>query len=141
MKCCTTFLLLFCLVMKTPAQITGRWKTIDDNTGEPKAIVEIFEKSGLYFGKVVQVFPRPGRPADPVCEKCDPSDPRYNKKVVGMEILKDLQRNGSMYEGGNILDPENGRVYRCKVWREGDQLKVRGYWGPFWRTQTWLKIS
>jgi uncharacterized protein (DUF2147 family) len=58
-----------------------------------------------------------------------------------MEILRDLKKNGDEYTDGNILDPEIGKVYRCKLWREGDTLKVRGYWGPFFRTQTWIKSS
>jgi uncharacterized protein (DUF2147 family) len=54
-----------------------------------------------------------------------------------MEILKELVRNGEEFTNGHILDPENGKVYRCKLWIEGKVLKVRGYWGPFFRTQTW----
>lgn len=123
------------------AQITGKWKTIDDATGEPKAIVEIYERGGKYHGKVLKTFPKPGKSPDPVCDKCAPSDPRYKQKIIGMEILRDLKKHGEYFEDGNILDPENGKVYRCKVWREGKELKVRGYWGPFWRTQTWLQTD
>lgn len=132
------FISVYCPVF---AQITGKWKTIDDGTGEPKAIVEIFERGGKYFGKVLKTFPKPGKSPDPICDKCDPSDSRYKQKIIGMEILRDLQKNGEYFENGNILDPENGKVYRCKVWREGNELKVRGYWGPFWRTQTWQRAD
>ncbi len=141
MKRLSFIIYLFTAWVAANAQVVGRWKTIDDATGEPKAIVEIFERQGRYYGKVLKTFPKPGKPADPVCDKCDPADPRYKQKIIGMEILRDLRKNGVYFEEGNILDPENGKVYRCKIWREGNELKVRGYWGPFWRTQTWLKAE
>jgi uncharacterized protein (DUF2147 family) len=62
-------------------------------------------------------------------------------KVIGMEILQDLIKSGTEFTGGHILDPENGKVYRCKLWIEEGVLKVRGYWGPFFRTQTWKRES
>jgi uncharacterized protein (DUF2147 family) len=121
--------------------ILGKWKTIDDNTGEPRSIVEILEANGKIFGKVVKIFPRPNLEPDPVCKKCSPDDPRYNKKIIGMEIIRNLEKNGSEYNDGDILDPENGKVYRSKIWLDGKVLKVRGYWGPFYRTQTWQRAE
>ena len=121
-------------------KITGKWKTIDDNTGKEKSIVEITEREGKVFGKIIKIFTEPGKNPDPICSKCEVSDPRYRKKVIGMEIIKDLTRNANDYEGGNILDPENGKVYSCKIWTENNELKVRGYWGIFYRTQTWKKV-
>ena len=131
-------LLIAILPMVANGQITGKWKTIDDATGKPRSVVEIFERGGQYFGKVVSIFPRPGKDPDPVCNACDPSDKRYKVKVKGMEIVRNLKKDGSEYGGGDILDPENGKVYRCKIWLEDNTLKVRGYLGPFFRTQTWL---
>ncbi len=119
--------------------VIGKWKTIDDETGEARSIVEVFEKNGKVYGKVVKLLLRPEEDPDPVCTDCDNGDDRYNKKVIGMEIMRDMIKNESAYDGGTILDPENGRVYRCKIWLEGKDLKVRGYWGPFFRTQTWLR--
>lgn len=119
--------------------IAGKWKTIDDETGEEKSIVEIFEKGGKYYGKIVRLFPREGEDPDPVCDQCDESDPRFKKKIIGMEIMKHLDQDGQEYAGGEILDPQNGRVYRCRVWLSAGDLKVRGYWGPFYRTQTWKR--
>lgn len=121
--------------------ILGKWKTIDDNTGEPRSIVEILEEHGKIFGKVVKIFPRPNLEPDPVCKKCSPDDPRYNKKIIGMEIIRNLKKSGSEYNDGDILDPENGKVYRSKIWLDGKVLKVRGYWGPFYRTQTWQRAE
>ncbi|MBL7846620.1 MAG: DUF2147 domain-containing protein [Cyclobacteriaceae bacterium] len=121
--------------------ILGRWKTIDDNTGEARSIVEILEHQGAVVGRVVKIFPRPNVEPDPVCDKCSPEDPRYKKKIIGMEIIRNLKKSGSEYGGGDILDPENGKVYRSKIWVEGKVLKVRGYWGPFYRTQTWQRVD
>jgi len=118
--------------------ITGKWKTIDDETNKPKSIVEIFEKDGKYNGKILKLFRTADEDQDPVCEECPQEDERYKKKIIGMEILKGMVKSGSEYAEGTILDPNNGKIYRCKIWREGDNLKLRGYWGPFYRTQTWL---
>ncbi|HEY5746914.1 MAG TPA: DUF2147 domain-containing protein [Chryseolinea sp.] len=119
--------------------ILGKWKTIDDNTGEAKSVVDIFERGGKFYGKIVKLFSESD--PDPVCDKCDESDPRFRKKVIGMEIILDLERHGEEFSEGTVLDPEDGKIYRCKLWVEGKNLKIRGYWGPFYRTQTWVKAS
>jgi len=119
------------------SQITGRWTSIDDNSGEARSVIEITERTGKFFGKVTKIYSKPGEDPDPVCDKCSDEDPRFNQKVIGMEILNELIQEGEEFTNGHILDPENGKVYRCKVWMEGKVLKVRGYWGPFFRTQTW----
>jgi uncharacterized protein (DUF2147 family) len=120
--------------------VTGSWKTIDDETGKEKSVVEIFERNGLVYGKIVKLYPTPGEPSDPVCDACDPEDARYKKKIIGMEILMDMKKSGSEYADGTVLYPKNGKVYTCKIWLENGDLKIRGYWGPFFRTQTWKKV-
>ena len=120
--------------------VVGKWKTIDDSSGEERSIVELYDRNGLVYGKVIKTFLKPGEDPDPVCDQCSPDDHRYNKKIIGMEILRKMKKSGSEYSDGDILDPENGRVYRCKLWIEEGDLKVRGYWGPFYRTQTWKKV-
>lgn len=136
-----TLLLFLVMPFLTLAQssVTGKWKTIDDETGKEKSVVEIFERNGLVYGKVVKLYPAAGQPADPSCDACDSNDARYQKKILGMEILLSMKQSGTEYSGGTILDPKNGKVYNCKIWREGEELKVRGYLGPFFRTQTWKK--
>lgn len=121
--------------------VLGKWKTIDDNTGEARSVVEIVEMNGKVFGRIIKIFPRPNKDPDPVCDKCSPDDARFNKKIIGMEIIRNLTKSGEEYSGGDILDPENGKVYRSKIWKEGEVLKVRGYWGPFYRTQTWHRAD
>ena len=119
--------------------VTGKWKTIDDDTNKAKSIVEISEHKGVLNGKIIKLFREPGEDPDPVCDKCDPDDIRHNKKIIGMEIIRDLKKDNSEYSGGTILDPADGKVYRCKIWLNGNNLMVRGYWGPFYRTQIWKR--
>jgi uncharacterized protein (DUF2147 family) len=121
--------------------IIGKWKTIDDTNGKEKSIVEIFEKGDKVHGRIIRIFPEQGEDPDPVCDQCEEDDPRFRKKIIGMEIITSMQRESGQYTNGEILDPENGKVYRCKLWMEGSDLKVRGYWGPFYRTQTWKRAN
>ncbi len=135
--------LCLCLVTIARAEaqdgVFGKWTSIDDDTGEPKSVVDIYEKDGVVYGKIVKLFRKPGEDPDPLCDKCDEGDPRRNKKVIGMDILLSMKKDGNEYAGGTILDPKIGKVYRCRIWREGTELRVRGYWGPFFRTQTWKR--
>lgn len=119
-------------VQASAADVVGKWRTIDDETGQPKSIVEIYQKGGKYYGRVVDLLMKPD---DTVCDKCPGN--RKGQRIVGMDVITGMVKNGDMYEGGQILDPNNGKVYDCKLWLEGNQLKVRGYLGFFYRTQTW----
>lgn len=119
--------------------IVGTWKTIDDNSGKPRSVVEIYKQGDRYFGKVLKTFPNPGEDPDPICDLC--SDERKDKKVIGMEIIQDMRLEDDEYVGGEILDPENGKIYRCKLWIEDNVLNVRGYVAFFYRTQKWYKFS
>ena len=121
--------------------IVGKWKTIDDETGEAKSIVQIWKakSDGLYYGKIMKLFDESKK--DNVCDVCDEDDPRYNQKVVGMKIIMKLKKTGAnQWEGGTILDPNNGKVYKCKIEIDGENLKLRGFIGfsLIGRTQTWL---
>lgn len=122
--------------------IIGKWKTIDDETGNPKSIVEIFQKDdGKFYGKIIKLFRKEGEDPDPVCDKCDEEDARYNQKLIGMEIITELEKDDDFeYEDGEILDPKNGKVYDCKLWVEDGKLQVRGYVLFFHRTQEWLRV-
>jgi uncharacterized protein (DUF2147 family) len=135
------FLSLLLICATANAQVAGKWKTIDDETGDQKSIVEIFERDGKLYGRIVKLFRKPGEDQDPVCDECEKEDPRYGKKIIGMEIIREMTAAENEYSGGDILDPNNGKVYRCRIWRDGEDLMVRGYWGPFYRTQKWLKAQ
>ena len=91
----------------------GLWKTIDDNTGQPRGLMRIREVNGQYEGKVEKIFPKPGEEPNPKCEKCEGN--RQNQPVIGMTILWGLTKQGDEYQGGEILDPENGKVYRSRM--------------------------
>lgn len=121
--------------------VIGKWKTIDDSTGEPRSIVDVYERGGKVYGKITKLYRKPGEDPDPVCDDCETDNPRFMKKIIGMEIMEGLVKDDQEYGGGFILDPENGKIYRCKIWVEDNQLKVRGYIGPFYRTQNWLKAD
>ncbi|MDZ7665033.1 MAG: DUF2147 domain-containing protein [Desulfotignum sp.] len=106
------------------APIEGKWKTIDDETNEPKSIVQIFEKDGQYYGKIIELFLKPDADPHPTCDKCPDDDPRKDQPTLGMEIIQDLKPDGDVYSGGTILDPKKGKIYKCKIWAEEDELKV-----------------
>lgn len=118
----------------------GLWKTIDDKTNKPRSIVRIVEENGEFKG-IVEKGLVEGESPDRVCEKCDP--PRNNQKILGMTFMWGLKKDGKEYKGGEILDPDNGKIYRCKLSlsEDGRQLKVRGFIGValIGRTQLWLR--
>ncbi len=118
--------------------ILRKWKTIDDESGKPRSVVEIYQKDGKYFGKITKLFREPGEDPDPVCTECEGE--KNGQKVIGMEIISDMKydRSDDEFDKGEILDPENGNVYDCKLWLDENKLKVRGYLLFFYRTQTWL---
>jgi uncharacterized protein (DUF2147 family) len=121
------------------ASPAGLWKTIDDETGQAKALVRISEDAGVLSGRIEKLF-NPGRP-NPVCDQC--GDDRKGKPIEGMTILEGLKRSDDGWEGGEILDPNKGKVYRAraKLVDGGSRLEVRGFVGVslFGRTQTWIR--
>lgn len=124
------------LAQATPA---GSWKTIDDNTGKPRGLVEISEHNGVYSGKLVKSFGEDDGKAR-LCDKC--TDSRRDQPVMGMTIITGLRRTGdNEWSGGEILDPESGKLYKTKMSLadDGSKLKVRGFIGIslLGRTQTW----
>lgn len=119
----------------------GEWKTIDDVTGKPRGIVRVTESGGVLTGTIVKAFLRKGEKPNPVCDKC--TGERHNQPTIGMVMLWGMTWDGSEYSGGRILDPDNGKIYRCilSVSDDGQRLNVRGYIGfsLFGRTQVWLR--
>jgi len=121
--------------------IVGRWKTVDDETGKPKSIVEIFKDGDQFKAKVVELI-NPDEP-NPRCKHCP--DDKKDKPVIGIEFMWDMKETkpGMEWSQGHIMDPKNGKVYRCKMHLEdgGEKLDVRGYLGFSFigRTQTWLR--
>ena len=133
----TAFIFSQTIVSQT---VTGKWKTIDDETGNAKSIVEIYEKNGKLYGKVIELI-NP-KQKNPVCDLCE--DDRKDQPVEGMEIIRGMVKDGDEYDDGTICDPANGKIYDCKLWIDEDdsnKLKVRGYLYFFYRTQTWERVK
>lgn len=124
----------------------GFWRTIDDETGQPKSVVQIYEEDGSLYGDVVEILdagedaPR-NEAGEIICEVCDGA--RKDQPVEGMNILWDLEQDGDEWNGGRILDPENGKTYKVKMWLEEGGLMVRGYIGfsLLGRSQQWEWIG
>ena len=120
--------------------VIGKWKTIDDNTGKAKSIVEIFEENGKVYGKVIEIL-NPDR-QDALCDNCSGAD--EGQPILGMTIIRGLKKDGDEYNSGKILDPESGKLYKCYIeLEEDDSLKVRGYIGfsLLGRTQYWQRAE
>jgi len=119
----------------------GLWQNIDDVSGKPKALIRISESNGTLEGRIEKFFPAPNEDPNPKCVKCEGVN--KNAPAVGLIILNGLRKDGEEYTGGQILDPNNGKVYSSKVRLsdDGKTLNVRGYIGTpmLGRSQTWVR--
>lgn len=137
-----TFIFTFIIGALAAQNVLGTWKSIDDDTGKPKSIVEITERDGKLYGTIIKLFREPDEDQDPICDEC--TDDRKNQKVLGMEIIRDMEKDGDEWEDGTICDPKDGKVYNCKLWIDEDKpevLNVRGYIAFFFRTQYWQRYN
>jgi len=136
-------IVLMSVALSMAQSVTGKWKTIDDETGKAKSIVEITIKDGKLYGKIIKLFKPKNEDQDPTCNVCPGN--RKGKKVIGMTIITALEKDGDEWEADDaILDPKDGKLYDCKVWLDEDNkdiLNVRGYIGFFFRTQTWHRVK
>ncbi|PFH10591.1 uncharacterized protein (DUF2147 family) [Collimonas sp. PA-H2] len=119
----------------------GLWKNIDDHTGKPKALIRITESNGVLSGKIEKLLRDPDQDQNPKCVKCEGE--LKDQPILGMTIITGMQKDGNEYNGGKILDPDNGKLYKSKMTLQdnGAKLDVRGYIGVpmLGRTQTWLR--
>ena len=133
-------LFISCAIYSQNKSVLGKWKTIDDETGKAKSIVEIYEKSGKIYGKVIEILDNLHK--NDLCKEC--SDEDVNKPILGITVIKGLSKDGNEYNSGKILDPKNGKLYQCFITLAGnDKLKVRGYIGVslLGRTQYWQRVK
>lgn len=120
----------------------GRWITISDKTHDRSGVVELFDRGGKVYGKVIKIFPGSGRDPAERCVKCEGNF--KDKPVVGLTFLWGMMPQGNgRWGGGQLLDPHTGEIYRgtMTLIDGGRQLQLRGYWGIFWRTQTWVRAN
>ncbi len=119
----------------------GLWKTIDDETKQERSLVRISDEGGALSGRIEKLAD-PSK-AEAKCDKCE--GPRKDQPIVGMTILEGVKKNANeaYWDGGSILDPNNGKTYRVRLTPkdEGKALEVRGFIGPFYRNQTWLRVE
>ncbi|WP_034059362.1 DUF2147 domain-containing protein [Lacinutrix jangbogonensis] len=135
------FVLVFLFSLSGNAQdVFGQWTTVDDETKEKKSIVEIFKREGEIFGKIIEIFDISKR--DLSCIHCEGED--YNKPILGLEIIKNMEEDGEYYRKGTVIDPENGKTYKLRLALDEDDndlLQVRGYIGFFYQTQYWERVK
>ena len=133
--------LVFFSYLTVQAQdVTGKWKTIDDETGKPKSIIEIYKNGNKYYGKIVKLLTEENK--DGICRTCETD--YKNKNIIGLVILKDLVKDGDTYDDGEIMDPKTAKTYSCYIeLKEPNKLKVRGYIGfsLLGRTQYWYRVE
>ncbi|QCX00310.1 DUF2147 domain-containing protein [Aggregatimonas sangjinii] len=132
---------LFFATVGNSQSIFGKWKTIDDRTGNPKAIIDIYEEEGKMYGKVVKIVEKGME--NSLCTKCEGD--LKDKPVVGMRIIDAAEHDGDgVYKGDTLFDPQQAMTFRCKIWLNpdnSDELKVRGYLAFIYRTQTWIRVD
>ncbi len=135
------FILIVLLPLFSFAQsITGKWKTIDDETGKAKSIVEIYKTGDKYFGKIIELITEKNK--DGICRTCETE--YKDKNIIGLVILKDLVKDDEVYDDGEIMDPKNAKVYSVTLTLlEPNKLKVRGYIGFSFigKTQYWYRVE
>jgi len=121
----------------------GRWKTISDKTGEAQSFIKIWIDNGELIGKIEKLVRKPGQDPNPLCDQC--SGEKRDQPIQGMTVIWSLTQDDDEWNGGYILDPDNGKTYRCivKVVDNGRKLHVRGYIGfsLFGRTQVWHRAE
>lgn len=138
MAACLAAPLMALSLSAAAADPVGRWKTIDDQTGKPKSVVEISRNdNGTYSGRIIELL-NPSKP-NPVCDKC--KDDRKNKPITGMEIIRGMKADGDAFSGGTILKPDEGKVYKSKMQllEGGKKLEVSGCVAFICKSQTWLR--
>ncbi len=138
-----TALLIAPVLAWAQATPVGLWKTIDDKTGKERSLIRIAEANGVLTGRIEKSLD-PNSDKSAVCDKC--TDERKGQPLIGMAVIRNVKQNAddkAVWDGGDITDPDNGKTYRLRLKPQdgGTQLEVRGYIGPFYRNQTWIRVE
>lgn len=135
------FLSLLMLSTVTFSQsILGKWKSINEETNKAESIIEIYQENGKFYGKIIQLLDPNKKGA--ICEKCKGKN--KNKPIKGLIIINGLKKDGNEWSGGKVLDPKNGKQYKCYITlQDNDTMKLRGYIGfsLFGRTAFWYRVK
>ena len=127
-------ILLLCFpALMQSQEVIGKWKIIKEETGEARSIVKIYEEDGEVYGQVIRILNEAKR--DKLCTKCKGED--KNKKIEGLILMKHFHKDGEEYVDGTIMNPDDGKIYKSKMWLDEDNpdlLNVRGYVGIFYKT-------
>ncbi len=120
----------------------GEWLTISDKTHDKSGIVEIYDENGKLYGRIIKVFPGKDRHPNDLCKAC--TGELKDKPIQGLAFLWDfVQKDENLWANGQLLDPKNGKIYKgtIKLVDNGKKLELRGYWGIFSRSQTWMRAE
>ena len=121
-----TFFLIAITSTINAQSIFGKWNSTNDETGEVDSVIEIYKKDDKAYAKVIEI--KDSKRQNAVCDKCKGKN--KNKPILGLEILSGLKKDGDEWSGGKIVDPRNGKVYKCYIkLEEANKLKIRGYIG------------
>jgi uncharacterized protein (DUF2147 family) len=142
MKTLITAVALSLLTISTAfaQDVFGKWKTVDDNTGEAKSILEIYKVDGKAYGRVFEILNKEHK--YDLCTACEGAD--KDAPIEGLVIMKNLEEDNDEWNEGTIVDPESGKEYDCYIKLESkEKLKIRGYIGfaVLGRTQYWYRVE
>ncbi|MBA6155460.1 DUF2147 domain-containing protein [Tenacibaculum sp. S7007] len=133
-----TLLLIIISTSINAQTIFGKWENRDEETNKVDSVIEVYQKEGKAYAKIIEITDKNRQ--DALCDKC--SGKRKNNPILGMNILTGLKKDGDEWSGGKILDPKNGKEYKCYIKLDNsNKLKIRGYIGfaAFGRTAYWYR--
>ncbi len=137
-------LILFCSLaapLMANSGVLGLWKTVDDETGEVKSLVKVYDYRGKVYGRILVIFEE-GEVEDTYMDPWKKAEEVDGEPYFcGLDFIWDMEERKGKYSKGKIMDPENGKVYSSEMWLDGGNLIVRGKIGPFGRNQTWLPAT
>lgn len=132
----TIFFILLTLPLFSQS-IVGTWKSVDDETGDARSHVEIYEQDGLIYGKITKLL---DAPSSSLCDQCEGD--KKDTPIIGLVIIEKVKPYKDYWRKGKILDPEDGNIYSCTLWLKNGNLKVKAkHWTGLFATQTWLRVK
>lgn len=120
--------------------VLGKWHSIDPDTGAKESVIEVYKTGDKIYGKIIQILKEEDR--DKTCIECTGKD--KDQPIQGLVIVRGLEKEGDEWTGGKVLDPKNGKLYKCYISLENEnKLKLRGYIGfsLIGRTEYWYRVE